>query len=269
MTTLAGMVAIPSCNAAGLRTELSTLNPVRLRSDPQSRALRATAAEPVGVRSSYGRALGRPSSADDENSREMRTLIEDSGWSADWDEHLPASQEDLTAALACSDTEATWADTAEDHTAYPINCVSWYEAFAFCIWDGGRLPTEAQWECAAGGGNQHREYAGGEDSPIELLANWADGATSPLVAVGSTPDGNGRWGHRDLTGSLWEWNLDWHQTYASSCDNCAAVAGDATARVARGGAYLNSGEQLQTSHRTFHDPAARFPYVGVRCARSE
>ena len=55
--------------------------------------------------------------------------------------------------LACSDSYATWTNTAGSQENLPINCVNWCEAYAFCIWDGGFLPSEAEWEYAAAGGS--------------------------------------------------------------------------------------------------------------------
>jgi hypothetical protein len=52
-----------------------------------------------------------------------------------------------------------WADPPDAaHANLPMNCMNWYEAFAFCAWDGGRLPTEAEWNYAAAGGDQQRAY---------------------------------------------------------------------------------------------------------------
>jgi len=50
---------------------------------------------------------------------------------------------------------STWREPETDTSQHPINYVSWYEAFAYCAWDGGRLPTEAQWEYAAVGGDEN------------------------------------------------------------------------------------------------------------------
>jgi formylglycine-generating enzyme required for sulfatase activity len=74
---------------------------------------------------------------------------------------------------------------AEANDQYPMNCVNWYEAFAFCIWDGGRLPTEAEWEYAAAGGDENRIYPWGNDVAEPLPASYAATGNSPRIAVGS------------------------------------------------------------------------------------
>lgn len=55
---------------------------------------------------------------------------------------LPADQAALLRAIRCGARDQAWTDEAGESDNLPMNCLSWYEAFAFCIWDGGRLPTE-------------------------------------------------------------------------------------------------------------------------------
>src|SRR4029079_6989261 len=104
-------------------------------------------------------------------------------------------------------------------------CVSWYEAYAFCIWDGGRLATEAEWNYAAAGGDEQRVYPWSVPATSKTIdSTYAVYGVAPDYGiVGSKPNGNGRWGHADLAGSLWEWTRDWaHTPYAStSCTNCS------------------------------------------------
>mgnify|MGYP003377341929 CR=1 FL=1 len=70
--------------------------------------------------------------------------IPGSGWRAAWNEMLITSRDALSAALQCEAFYQTWTDRPGANERRPLTCVTWYEAMAFCIWDGGFLPTEAE-----------------------------------------------------------------------------------------------------------------------------
>jgi formylglycine-generating enzyme len=89
------------------------------------------------------------------------------GWDAtDWNNtpNIDPTTEALTTACN-SPTYGTWTSAAGTQENLPINCVNWWEAEAFCIWDGGFLPSEAELEYAAAGGSQQREYPWGSTAP--------------------------------------------------------------------------------------------------------
>ena len=160
----------------------------------------------------------------------------------------------------------------------PIDYISWYDAVAFCIWDGGFLPSEAEWNFAASGGTEQRSYPWGStppgaDAKLAVYGCYYHG-TGPascsgannMAPVGSIPAGNGKYGQSDLAGNVWEWNLDWvNATYPMSCANCANLV-PSEYRVTRGGAFFNDAAQLLAGGRNYDVPDE--PGVdGARCAR--
>ncbi|MFH1264049.1 MAG: formylglycine-generating enzyme family protein [Pseudomonadota bacterium] len=188
-----------------------------------------------------------------------------SGWSAGWNASLPAGAANLITALKCSGY--TWTDTVGANENRPINCVTWYEAFAFCIWDQGRLPTEAEWEYGAKGGAEDRLYPWG--SPID--ASYACYSGCSLGDVGSYPAGIGKWNQLDLAGNLAEWTLDyyaadWYSGAGDPCSNCANLSG--VNRLVRGGSSLTNTDGLRNPTRANLSPSSRTSTTGFRCARA-
>jgi len=133
------------------------------------------------------------------------------------------------------------------------------------------LPTEAEWELAAAGGDSNWLYPWGDTAPSSDLANYSDTDNSTLVDVFSKPSGAGRWGHEGLAGSVWEWALDlhddaWYGGSGSDCDDCANVTGD-EARVMRGGDFQYGAQNLRAAERFPGTAAAYWLGSGIRCAR--
>lgn len=219
-------------------------------------------------------------SAPPESGAGRHPRIEGSGWESGWNGNLAPSAATLASRSKCSSTFSSWTDLPVDAAseARPINCVDWYQAFAFCIWDGGRLPTEAEWELAAAGADQDRLYPWGPSAPTNALAafgcTWFGGTEctkEDLPRVGSAILGIGRYRHLDLVSPLRQWTLDfynalWYQTGGSSCVDCANLAQGNTQRVARGGAFSIAANLLRVAARTASNPQSRYDTVGVRCA---
>jgi formylglycine-generating enzyme required for sulfatase activity len=203
----------------------------------------------------------------------------DPGWSkANYDNYLPRDAMALMGDVAaCFDS--AWTNSVGSNEALPINCVNWFEAAAFCAWDGGRLPTEAEWNYAAAGGTDQRLYPWGSNPPAndKALANYCFSndaeqdcrGAQRLTAVGSIPAGNGRWGQADLAGNVDEWLEDWYvAAYAPCPTDCISLTPTSGVRVLRGGSYFEPASTLMTVFRTEDLPSNGDDTEGFRCARA-
>lgn len=212
------------------------------------------------------RAGGRPRAGDGAHPH-----IADSGWQASWTASLPADAAALTTALAC-DTDATYTAATGAGDERPINCASWHVALAFCIWDEGRLPTEAEWAYAAAGGEEQRAFPWSvPPSSLDVDSVHAVYGDMPIDVAGSRAGVDvGRFGQHDLAGNVREWTLDSGgdlagYPFAHACHDCASlVSGD---RVRRGGDFGANAARSRTAYRSAEAPGTRTVYTGVRCAR--
>ncbi len=205
----------------------------------------------------------------------------ETGWDANWNQEIAtgpgaasAWDDNLTSCLAYS----TWTPTTGSQENLPMNCVNWYEAYAFCIWDGGFFPSEAEWEYAAAGGSQERAYPWGSTDPgttnqyaiYNCNYGGAGGncaSIASMAPVGTAVLGAGLWGQLDLAGEVFEWNLDWYASYVNPCIDCAYLT-TASDRAMRGGNYAGSAINLPASDRSFYDnPTDSDNVIGFRCAR--
>ncbi len=205
--------------------------------------------------------------------------IAKSGWDPSWNKEMPATSEALRTAVKKCDVYA-WSDKPEGQENRPMNCISWYEAFAFCVWDGGRLPTETESNYAAAGGAEQRAFPWSNPPSSQKVdeshavfgclggGNNTECDDRDMLAVGSrSPKGDGKWGHADLSGSVSEWSLDEANIYQPICKDCAYVD-FASFRSVRGGAWSHNESFLSSRFRNNFYVQTHHLAVGVRCARS-
>jgi formylglycine-generating enzyme required for sulfatase activity len=206
---------------------------------------------------------------------------QDPGWTSSWNSNLPS---DLVTVLKCNADYQTWTDTPAANENKPIVCASWYEAFAFCIWDGGRLPTDAEYNFAEAGGTEQRFYPwSNPPSDTTIDASYAsydcmgDGsavgacASTDIFVVGSKPKGNGRWGHADLSGNVLQWMRDWNGTGSpmTPCTDCVQLTTTDSWRLLRGGSFLyNASYQTASFRFGLYFGYDRTGDLGVRCGRA-
>jgi hypothetical protein len=205
----------------------------------------------------------------------------DHGWDPVWNGSLPKDAIEFAQNLACNVQGRTWTPQPGANESKPINCVSWFEAFAFCIWDGGRLPSEVEWYYAASGGTAQLMFPWGNAPLDPRVASYnfcARGdrtciSSLALPPVGSMPGGAGRWRQQDLVGSVDEWVRDAYTDKfpaADPCDNCASLQTSDVSdfRVVAGGSWVSTASGLSLSERVNDVATSRSVSGGFRCASS-
>jgi formylglycine-generating enzyme required for sulfatase activity len=174
---------------------------------------------------------------------------------------------------------------------YPVYYVSWFEAVEYCNqrsvkeglspaytikgdtvtcdWNanGYRLPTEAEWEYAAKGGNKGSAYLyAGSDSPGEV--GWyTDNSNGASHEVGKKKAND--LGIYDLSGNVWEWLWDWFGDYEDKAQTDPRGPDTGSGRVVHSGSWLHRARDLRPFCRGGSDPSTRAGFYGFRLARSQ
>ncbi|MCC7384641.1 MAG: SUMF1/EgtB/PvdO family nonheme iron enzyme [Deltaproteobacteria bacterium] len=205
-------------------------------------------------------------------------------WDASWNIALEADRDALSTALTFDPQYGTWTAMPGSNEDRPIACLTWYEAQAFCLWDGGRLPTAAEWNFAAAGGAEQRAYPWSSPPTSTVIdpihASYGDGAgqcfgtggtlhacsVQDLLPPGSKPPGDGRWGHADLSGNVSEWVFDFAGTFVNPCTDCTGPT-SSLYRLLGGGSFLEPPDQLWSSLGRSFPPGSRGCSIGARCVR--
>ena len=180
----------------------------------------------------------------------------------------------------------------EQTDEHPVVCMSWQDTQAFITWlnqvDKGknyRLPTEAEWEYAARGGNQKHAYPWGQaateacnyanvadQTAKKTYSEWTVAACDDVylytAAVGRFKPN--RYNLLDMHGNVWEWVQDcYHASYKSAPkDGSAWQEKDCEKRVLRGGSWNDRPQGLRSAYRSRDFPTTRFINIGFRISRT-
>jgi len=151
---------------------------------------------------------------------------------------------------------------------YPMYYVSWEEAKEFCLrlsrqtGKTYRLPTEAEWEYAARGGNKNEgtKYSGGWSLGS---VGWYDGNSNRSSHPCGTKMGNAL-GIYDMNGNVWEWCEDWYGPYLAYDTDNPKGASSGSYRVLRGGSWINGAGYCRVSERHSSTPSNHGFSLGFR-----
>lgn len=155
----------------------------------------------------------------------------------------------------------------------PVECVSWNDCQRFISKLNAvtgkifRLPTEAEWEFAARGGNnsKHYQYSGGNNIDEVAWYCFNSGEQTHDVAI-KQPNELGIY---DMSGNVYEWCQDWYGNYSSLAQTNPLGSTSGCRRVSRGGSWCNFVGSCRSSFRRSDDPSHGIPINGLRLCFSE
>ena len=127
-----------------------------------------------------------------------------------------------------------------------------------------RMPTEAEWEFAARGGNKSKGYTYSGSNTIGDVAWYNDNSSSKTHAV-KTKAAN-ELGIYDMSGNVFEWCSDWYGTYSGSAQTDPTGPTTGTGRVTRGGSWYGVATRCRCASRSYYAPSYRSHNVGFRLA---
>ena len=176
-------------------------------------------------------------------------------------------------------TQALWQAVMGDDPSYfkgdnlPVEAVTWDDCQEFIgklnriTGKTFRLPTEAEWEYAARGGNKSRGYQySGSNNPSNVA--WYDDNSGDKTHAVGTKQPN-ELGIYDMSGNVWEWCQDWYETYSSSSQVNPTGANSGSCRVVRGVSWYNNARNCRLSLRGSNTPDFRSSNLGLRLVLSE
>jgi iron(II)-dependent oxidoreductase len=150
----------------------------------------------------------------------------------------------------------------------PALHVCWWEAEAYCAWAKRRLPSEAEWELAAGG-PEKRPYPWG-DAPLDETRANLDWRAGGCLDVAALPAGDSPYGCRQMMGNVWEWTATEFGPYPGFVRDPYQEYSEpwfTGHKVLRGGAWITRGRLLRNTWRNFYTPDRRDVWCGFRtCA---
>lgn len=155
---------------------------------------------------------------------------------------------------------------------HPVVHVTWHDAVAYCRWlsqETGReyrLPTEAEWERAARGATDRREWPWGDEWDSERC-NTAESGPGTTTPVGVYPAGASPEGVLDVAGNVWEWCSSLYRPYPYDAGDGRENTEAEGSRVLRGGSWNGIQTTARCAFRGRIHPDVRFGHVGFRCAR--
>jgi formylglycine-generating enzyme required for sulfatase activity len=148
------------------------------------------------------------------------------------------------------------------HDNCPVIYVSWYDAWAFSRWAGGRLPTEAEWERACRAGSETRWSFGDDESTLGEYAWYDDNSGNTTHPVGEKQPN--AWGLYDI--NVCEWCSDWYGDYAPGEVRDPTGLASASYRVYRGGSWYFAAACCRSARRYGFSPSNRHYILGFRLA---